>query len=229
MSANKQHRGRGSLRRRRGYGAGDGAHVARRGRRQNANRVRSVALVSSSAGGRAVIVASGGDVTAEVALLELLSDRVTHANQPLSGLEVRQPVVEKPSISAIRSVTRLFASDVEDKALVPRPRLLAGLPRHARHPAVQPLQPGPGHRLRLRAPDPRLPTSISPTRSCWPCPATTSAPSGLPDAERERNLETLRFISDEAARARPALPARPVDARVRVDRQPGRQLHDRRA
>src|SRR6185295_4341269 len=49
-----------------------------------------------------------------LALLELI-DRMLHAEQPVAALDLPQPVVERPA-NSIRSVTRLFASDIEDKS-----------------------------------------------------------------------------------------------------------------
>ena len=45
----------------------------------------------------------------------------------------------------------------------------------------------------------------------------------LPDAERDRNLEMLRFISRADRGARHGVPARALDARLRVDQQPERR------
>ena len=42
----------------------------------------------------------------------------------------------------------------------------------------------------------------------------------LPDAERDRNLEMLRYISEQTAAARPRVPARDLDARLPVGEQP---------
>ena len=61
------------------------------------------------------------------------------------------------------------------QALVQRPRDVAGVPLHAGRAALQPLQPGLRHRLRLPDATSPTPTSCSPIRSCSPCPDTTCA------------------------------------------------------
>ena len=47
------------------------------------------------------------------ALLDLAA-RVRHAERPLEAFQLAQPMAEKPA-NAIRAVSRLFSSDVEDK------------------------------------------------------------------------------------------------------------------
>ena len=113
------------------------------------------------------------------------------------------------------------------QALVQRPRDVAGIPLHAGHAALQPLQPRPRHRLRLPAP-------TSPTRYfLFAYPFLLAVPGydvrvpQLPDAERDRNLEMLRFIAEQTVARGLRVPAGPLDARLRVDRQPQAELHHR--
>jgi len=47
------------------------------------------------------------------ALLEL-ADRVRHADDPLGALGIPKPVSERP-VNTVRSITRLFTSEIEDK------------------------------------------------------------------------------------------------------------------
>src|SRR5439155_4409423 len=57
----------------------------------------ALALLGGNVGGRAAVLASGNDARGlSYALLDL-ADRVAHAAQPIAGLEVRQPVVERPA------------------------------------------------------------------------------------------------------------------------------------
>ena len=122
-----------------------------------------------------------------------------------------------------------FVSDVEDKAVVPRPRFLAALPHDAGGAAVQPLQPRARSRLRFR--DAAL-------RDCYfyfAYPFLLAVPGynvravPLPDAERDRNLEMLRFISDEAARRGLHFQLGLWTHAYQWTKQPGRQLHHRGA
>ncbi|MBI2951628.1 hypothetical protein HYY27_06005, partial [bacterium] len=75
----------------------------------------AVGLVPGRAGGRPVLLACGSDVRGLVYAVTELTDRVVHAGEPLSGLAISEPVVEQPA-NPIRSVTRLFSSEVEDRA-----------------------------------------------------------------------------------------------------------------
>ena len=52
--------------------------------------------------------------------------------------------------------------------------------------------------------------------------------ANLPDAERDRNLEMLKFISEQTVARGHGVSAGPLDARLPVDQQPAPQLHDRR-
>ncbi len=158
----------------------------------------SLGLVPGKLSGRPVLLACGRDVRGLVyAMLELV-DRVDYAPTPLTAFEMRRAVVEQPA-NQIRSIMRVFASDVEDKSwyydktfwqqylsmLVAqrfnRFSLALGLgydfTSHLRdtyfHFAYPFLVSVPGYNVRVRE---------------------------LPDAERDHNLEMLRFISAEAAR-----------------------------
>jgi hypothetical protein len=151
-------------------------------------------------GRREVVVAGGADVRGLVYAVLELADRVAHAAdgaQALAALQLDRPIVEQPA-NRVRSVMRLFASDVEDKpwfndrAFWPpylsmlatqrfnRFHLALGLsydfPRRVRDAYLYFAYPFlvdvPGYDVRVR---------------------------GLPDDERDRNLAMLRFISEQAA------------------------------
>src|SRR5207253_675633 len=64
-------------------------------------------------GDRTTLLACGNDARGLSYALTELADRVTHAEKPFDGLNVSEPIVEAPA-NAVRSVARLFASDVED-------------------------------------------------------------------------------------------------------------------
>lgn len=74
----------------------------------------ALALAPGQMDGRPVVLAAGSDPRGLTYALLELADRVTHAADPQAALTVPKPVVERPA-NVIRSVTRCFVSDVEDK------------------------------------------------------------------------------------------------------------------
>jgi hypothetical protein len=159
--------------------------------------LEALAIVPGKAGERAVLLACGrGMKGLTYALLEL-ADRVTHAENPLAALEFDRPVVEQPA-NPIRSVARLFASDVEDKtwfhdrAFWPPYLTMLAAQRFNRFA----LTLGLGYDFTRQIRDAYLHFAY---------PFLVSVPGykvravDLPDEERTKNLDMLRFISDEAA------------------------------
>jgi hypothetical protein len=146
---------------------------------------------------RALLVA-GSDARGLVYALLELADRVSHADDPLAGLNMTQSVVERPA-NAIRSVARLFTSDVEDKswfndrAFWQNYLTLLATNRFNRFN----LGLGLGYDFT---------TDITDCYFHFAYPFLLAVPGydvravPLPDSERDANLEMLRFISDEAAR-----------------------------
>ncbi len=143
------------------------------------------------------VLACGSDARGLVYAVLELADRVQHSTDPLSALAVRKPLIEQPA-NKIRSITRCFVSDVEDKPwfndrdMWPEYLSMLAAQRFNRfslafgigydflreitdcylHFAYPFLVDVPGYRVRAR---------------------------GLPDAERDRNLEMLRFIGEQTA------------------------------
>jgi hypothetical protein len=157
----------------------------------------ALALAPATSDGRAVLIACGSDVRGLVYALLELADRVRYAAEPLSALEVRQAVAERPA-NKIRSITRCFVSDVEDKPWF-SDRAMWGqyLSMLAAHRFNRfSLAFGIGY---------DFPSHVSDVYFYFAYPFLVSVPgydvraAGLPEAERDRNLETLRFISDETA------------------------------
>lgn len=74
----------------------------------------ALGLVPATLSGRQVLLASGHDERALVYALLELSDRVQYTAQPLAALNIRKPLIEQPA-NEVRSLTRLFTSNVEDK------------------------------------------------------------------------------------------------------------------
>jgi hypothetical protein len=128
------------------------------------------------------------------ALLEL-ADRVRQDGDPLAALAVPEPIAERPA-NVIRSVTRLFTSDVEDKPwyndreMWPAYLSMLAAQRFNRFS----LALGIGYDF-LR--------NVTDGYFLFAYPFLLSVPGydvrvpELPDAERDRNLELLRFISEQ--------------------------------
>lgn len=74
----------------------------------------SLGIVPALSGGKQVLLATGYDVRGLVYAILELADRVNNSSEPLASLDIRKPVIEKPA-NRIRSLNRLFVSDVEDK------------------------------------------------------------------------------------------------------------------
>ena len=158
----------------------------------------SLALVPGSIEGKPVVMVAGADVRGLVYAVLELADRVTYCSDPVAALQGVAALVEQPA-NSIRSMIRLFVSDVEDKSwfydrafwqeylsmLVAqrfnRFSLTLGLGYDSPKNVVDSyfifaypyLVNVPGHDVKVR---------------------------GLAAEERQRNLEALQYISSEAAR-----------------------------
>lgn len=156
----------------------------------------ALALVPGRIENRPVLLACGSDARGLAYAVLELADRIIHAGDVADALTLASSVVEQPA-NPIRSIARLFTSDVEDKAwFYDREfwqRYLAMLiaQRFNRFS----LTLGLGYNFPRRVRDAYL---------YFAYPFLLSVPGydvrvpGLPDEERDRNLETLRFISEEA-------------------------------
>jgi hypothetical protein len=129
------------------------------------------------------------------ALLELV-DRVRHAADPLAAIALSAPVVERPA-NTVRSLTRLFTSDVEDMAWF---NDRAMWPEYFSHLATQrfnrfSLAFGIGYDFL---------TNVTDAYFLFAYPFLLQVPGHrvrvpqLADAERDRNLEMLQFIARQA-------------------------------
>ena len=147
---------------------------------------------------RAALLAAGQDERGLVYALLELADRVSYSTEPLAALSVKQPVVERPA-NAIRGISRLFTSNVEDKpwyndrAFWQNYLTLLATNRFNRFN----LGFGLGYDFT---------TDITDCYFHFAYPFLLAVPGydvravPLPDDERDTNLAMLRFISDEAAR-----------------------------
>jgi hypothetical protein len=74
----------------------------------------ALGLVPVKSDDKQIILACGYDVRGLIYALLELADRVQYSDQPLGSLNIQYPIVEQP-VNVIRSITRLFVSDIEDK------------------------------------------------------------------------------------------------------------------
>ena len=74
----------------------------------------ALGLVPVKFDNKQALLVCGYDVRGLVYALLELADRVQYSNQPLQALNIQKPVIEQPA-NAIRSLNRLFVSDIEDK------------------------------------------------------------------------------------------------------------------
>ena len=153
-----------------------------------------LALAGERLSGRRAVVACGADTAGLVYALLEVADRVRHARTPDAALALRGAVAERPA-NAVRSVMRQFTSETldkpwfDDREMWPRYLDLLATHRFNRfHLAF-----GLGYDSLAHVVDSYFlflyPFLVS-------VPGHTVRATNLPDAERDRNLETLRFIGE---------------------------------
>ncbi len=148
-------------------------------------------------GKRAGLLATGTDVRGLVYATLDLADRVSHAKAPANAFEVERPIVEQPA-NRIRSIARFFVSDVEDKKWFydrefwRRYLTMLAANRFNRFNFTL----GIGY---------DFPSNLRDCYFYFAYPFLLSVPGfkvravPLPDEERDKNLEMLRFIAKETA------------------------------
>jgi hypothetical protein len=147
--------------------------------------------------GKGGVWACGHDARGLMYALLELADRVRHSGDPLTALAVPKPVTERPA-NTVRSVTRLFTSEIEDKPWYNDcemwPAYLSMLAAHRFNRFSLAL--GIGYDFL---------TSVTDAYFLFAYPFLLSVPGynvrvpQLPDAERDHNLEMLRFITEQTA------------------------------
>ena len=159
------------------------------------NSPEALAFAPTKVSGGPAIMASGSDTRGLVYALLELADRAQHAADPLAAMQISAPVVSRPA-NSVRSVQRLFVSDVEDKPwfndreMWPHYLTMLATQRFNRFN----LSFGIGYDF-LR--------EVTDAYFLFLYPFLLTVPGynvravNLPDAERDRNLETLRFISEQ--------------------------------
>ena len=156
----------------------------------------AVGLARGKLGNRRFLLATGSDVRGLVYVVLELADRVNFAVDPLDELSNIQPTVEKPA-NRIRSIARAFVSEVEDKPWFNDREMWL---RYLTTLATQRfnrfnLSLGIGYDFLQNVTDAYF---------LFAYPFLLSVPgydvrvTELSDAERDRNLEMLKFISEES-------------------------------
>jgi hypothetical protein len=144
-----------------------------------------------------ILLACGHDVRGLVYALLELADRVQYSDSPLDSLNLHNPIVEQPA-NTIRSIARLFVSEIEDKPWFYDREMWK---HHLSMVAAQRfnrfnLSFGIGYDFLQNVTDGYFlfvyPFFLS-------VPGYNVRVPQLPDAEREKNLETLKFVSGQAA------------------------------
>ncbi|MCX6628795.1 MAG: hypothetical protein NTW28_14335 [Candidatus Solibacter sp.] len=155
----------------------------------------ALALGPAKIGGRDVLLAAGHDPRGLVYALLELADRVQNSSDPAAALAVPAQIAERPA-NVVRSVTRLFTSDVEDKPwyndreMWPRYFTMLAAQRFNRFN----LSFGIGYDF-LR--------NVTDGYFLFAYPFLLDVPGykvrvpQLPNSERDRNLEMLKFISEQ--------------------------------
>ncbi len=154
-----------------------------------AGKAESLSVSRSSAGGREVLLAQGADARGLVYALLELADRVRH------GSEIQRPVAEAPA-NSIRSVTRLFCSDIHDKGwfndreMWPKYLTMLANQRFNRFN----LSFGIGYDFIREVTDAYF---LFTYPFLLPVPGYNVRVPQLPDAERDSNLAILRYIGEQ--------------------------------
>lgn len=155
----------------------------------------SLGLARGRIDNRRVLMACGSDIRGLVYALLELADRVNFAARPLDELSTLPSIVQKPA-NRVRSITRCFVSEVEDKPwfndreMWPRYLAMLATQRFNRFS----LGLGIGYDFLQNVTDAYF---------LFAYPFFLSVPGydvrvpQLSDTERDRNLETLKFISQE--------------------------------
>ena len=156
----------------------------------------SLALLSTKSNGRQILVACGADARGLMYVLLELADRVRHGENPLQQLRLQKPIVEEP-FNQVRSIGKLFVSDVEDKPWFNDREMW---PAYFSMLASQRIN---RFSLNFGIGFDSL-QNVTDSYFLFVYPFLLDVPGykvravNLPDAERDRNLEMLRFISAQA-------------------------------
>jgi hypothetical protein len=162
------------------------------------NAPESLGLVRETRRGQLYLVVVGSDARGLVYALLELADRLTYAEEPLEALQQTETIIETPA-NAIRSVNRLFTSEVEDKpwfydkGFWSRYLTMLVSQRFNRlHLALGMGYDGPNHVVTDSYFHFAYPFLVA-------VPGYDTRVEGLSEGEREQNLAMLCWISEQAA------------------------------
>ena len=157
-----------------------------------------VVLGAGAAGGRTVLVAAGSDAAGFVYAATHLADRIRTAPDAADGLRLGDTLVEQPA-NRVRAVARFVTNEVEDRGWL-----------HDRDFWRAYLTMLAGNRFNTFSLTLGIqydyPQEVSDVYFYFAYPFLVKVPGydvaavGLPDDERDRNLDTLRFIARETVR-----------------------------
>jgi hypothetical protein len=155
----------------------------------------SLGLVPVKYDGKQVLLACGKDERGLIYALLELTDLVNYSTQPIESLNIQKPVVEKPA-NTIRSLNRLFTSDIEDKPwyndreMWPQYLTMAATQRFNRFN----LSFGIGYDFLQNVTDGYF---LFAYPFLLPVPGYNVRVPQLPDSERDNNLAMLKYISEQ--------------------------------
>lgn len=156
---------------------------------------QALGIVRGQIQGVPVIAATGNDALGAVYALLELADAVTLSEDPVLAIKSRTSLVERPA-NRVRSITRLFTSDVEDKPWFNDremwPHYLTMLAKHRFNRFN--LAFGIGYDFIRQVTDSYLLFSYP---FLLKVPGYEVRATSLSDSERESNLAMLRFIAKE--------------------------------
>lgn len=158
----------------------------------------SFALIKGLVKNEKIIMATGFDARGLTYAILELADRITYSENPINLLKEIENSVEQP-VNSIRSMTRLFVSEIEDKSWFYDKDFwesYLSMLMNQRFNRFS-LTLGLGY---------DSPNEVLDSYFIFAYPFLVSVPEynvkvkGLPSGEQEKNLEMLKFISSEAAR-----------------------------
>lgn len=158
----------------------------------------SLAIINGSIEGQNVLVVTGSDVRGIVYGILELEDRITYSDTPVAMLKAVETTTEQPA-NTIRSMTRLFVSEIEDKPWF--------YDKDFWQSYLTMLMANRFNRFSLTLGlGYDSPIKVTDSYFIFAYPFLVTVPGfdvnvrELPAGEREKNLEMLQFISSEAAR-----------------------------
>jgi hypothetical protein len=176
-------------------GSQEARQILSRAQTTLSDTAESLALVQDKSGGQSTLLVAGADTRGVVYAILELADRMAHSENAFDALTLPHPIVEQPA-NTIRSIARLFTSEVEDKAWFYdrafwKDYLSMLIAQRFNRFS---LSLGLGY---------NFPRNVSDVYFYFAYPYLVSVPgydvriSGLPDEERDRNMDMLRFIGEE--------------------------------